>query len=98
MQTREAFRTERIRIRSDQGVFAMRIAARGAATAVIGPAILAGPLALAPSASAVDAAPPARATAPVAHQAADAQMLRTPRPYTPSLPHLHTPASHHPSL
>ncbi len=67
----------------------MRIAARGAATAVIGPAILAGPLALAPCASAVDAAPAARVTAAVAQQAADAQMLRTARQYAAGLRHLH---------
>lgn len=67
-------------------VFVMRISARGAAIAVIGPAILAGPLALAPSASA--AAAPAIAAVP--GQPTDTQMmLQAARQYAAGLRHLH---------
>jgi uncharacterized protein (DUF305 family) len=65
----------------------MRISARGAAIAVIGPAILAGPLAPAPSASAA-AVPAAQATA--ARRPTDTQMmLQVARQYAAGLRHLH---------
>jgi hypothetical protein len=74
-------------------VFVMRISARGAAFAVMGPAILAGPLALAPSAAAA-AAPAAQATADAAGQPADTQMmLRAARQYAAGLRRLHGAAS-----
>lgn len=69
-------------------VFVMRISARGAAVAVIGPAILAGPLALAPSASA--AAAQATPAAAAAGQPTDTQMmLQAARQYAAGLRHLH---------
>lgn len=67
----------------------MRISARGTAAAVIGTAILAGPLALAPSASAATAGPAAQVTAAVARQPMDAQMMQTARQYAAGLSRLH---------
>lgn len=67
----------------------MRISARGSAAAVIGTAILAGQLALAPSACAVAAGPAAQVTAAVARQPMDAQMMQAARQYADGLSRLH---------
>jgi uncharacterized protein (DUF305 family) len=66
----------------------MRISARGAAAAVMGPVILAGPLVLAPSAFAA-AATPATVTAAVDQQPMSTQMIQTAQQYAAGLRHLH---------
>jgi uncharacterized protein (DUF305 family) len=64
----------------------MRISAHGAATAVVGSVILAGPLALAPSASAVAAAPATvTAAAAGAQQPMGTQMIQTAQQYAAGL-------------
>ena len=68
----------------------MRISARGGGIAVIGCAILAGPLAWVPSASAVAGAAAAQVTVAVVRQPTDTQMmLQAARQYAAGLRHLH---------
>src|SRR5260221_1702593 len=66
----------------------MRISARGAAAAVMGSVILAGPLVLAPSSFAA-AATPATVTAAVDQQPMSTQMIQTAQQYAAGLHHLH---------